>query len=178
MTATVSGLPRLGPRIQLRRLTPGDLEPFQAYRHDREVGRYQGWNPWPDERALAFLQTMELAPLLQPGEWCQIGIADRAAGALIGDIGMHLDRDGNEAEIGFTLRAESQGQGLGSEAVQAAIDILFECTSAIAASSVTDRRNHRAAKLLERIGMQRVRSAETVFKGAPCIEDTYRLDRA
>ncbi|MEM7384583.1 MAG: GNAT family N-acetyltransferase [Verrucomicrobiota bacterium] len=173
-----SRFPRTGPRIQLRRLSAKDLEPFQAYRHDPDVGRFQGWTPWPDEQALAFLQEMEKASLFRPGTWCQIGIADRVSERLIGDIGIHLDEKQNEAEIGFTLQAKSQGRGLGTEAVRAAIDWAFEMTEILRVVSVTDSRNHSAIKLLERIGMQRFRTVKNVFKGQPCTEHLYRLNRS
>jgi hypothetical protein len=48
--------------IRLRRFRDSDLAAFQAYRHDPEVGRWQGWTPGPDALALDFLRRMaELA---------------------------------------------------------------------------------------------------------------------
>jgi hypothetical protein len=62
-------LPRLGHRIVLRRLCAADLSNFQAYRHDEEVGRYQGWLPQPDIEALSFLEEMSNSALFPPGDW-------------------------------------------------------------------------------------------------------------
>ncbi len=111
---------------------------FQNYRHDEEVGRYQGWEPWPDPKALSFLSTVDL---LQPDTWCQIGIADRESGALHGDIGVCVRPKEDEAEIGFPLNAQYEGRGLATEAVGLAADLLFEQTSIGHIVCITDARN-------------------------------------
>ena len=77
-------LPWSSPRLTLRRLRPDDLPAFQAYRHDPEVWRYQGWDPVPDAEALAFLTEMEQAPFGVPGEWLQIAIAAADGDGLLG----------------------------------------------------------------------------------------------
>src|SRR5512145_3500539 len=122
-------LPRVAQRITLRRLALADLARFQHYRHDPIVGQYQGWSPLDDTHALAFLRDMQTAPLLCPGAWCQLGIADRATGELIGDVGVCIAADSGYAEIGFTLGRESQGRGLATEAVREAIGFILEHTS-------------------------------------------------
>ena len=58
----------------LRRLRADDLAAFQAYRHDPEVGRWQGWTPRPDAEALAFLNEMAAAPPFAPGGWTQVAV--------------------------------------------------------------------------------------------------------
>jgi len=168
-------LPFLGRRIVLRRLSPADLADFQAYRHDPQVGLYQGWTPWPDTQAAAFLAAMSNAPLFEPRTWCQIGIADRPTGTLIGDIGIHVAAGGQEAEIGFSLRAQSQGLGLATEAVSAAIRLLFEHTAVTRLIGIIDARNLPSIRLLERLGMQRVAVIHTIFRGEPCEEYRYAL---
>src|SRR5690606_24260688 len=110
-------LPRTAGDVLLRRLAPADLVAFQAYRQDPELGRYQGWVPTPDHDARDFLEHMNRAALLQPGTWCQIGIAERGCGTLIGDIGLILASDSSQVEIGFTLSRPFQGRGLGTAAV-------------------------------------------------------------
>jgi len=166
-------LPREGGGVVLRRLAVADLAAFQAYRHDAEVGRYQGWSAMTDGEAIAFLAEMNGAVLLPPGAWCQIGIADADGLALIGDIGLRVAADGRQAEIGFSLRRESQGCGLATAAVRAATRMVFEHTTAERVVGITDARNAASIRLLERVGMRRVETAETVFRGEPCVEFTY-----
>lgn len=170
-------LPRVGDRVVLRRLRAADLSAFQAYRHDATVGRYQGWTPQSEPEALAFIEQMADAPLFPAGEWVQIGIADRASDVLIGDIGVCVAADGATAEIGFSLSAPAQGRGLGSEAVNVVIRLLFQQTPVAEVIGVTDARNVPSIRLLERIGMRRVSSQDTVFRGEPCVEHTYAIGR-
>jgi aminoglycoside 6'-N-acetyltransferase len=161
----------------LRRLAVSDLAAFQAYRHDPEVGRYQGWSPLSDEDAVTFLASMAVAPVFEPGQWTQIGIVDAHTLALLGDIGLHLSADTLTLGIGFTLSRSAQGRGIATAAVREAIGLAFERTSIERVVGVTDTRNVASARLLHRVGMSLVASHDTVFKGARCIEDTYAVMR-
>jgi len=166
-----------GERTALRRLRATDLGAFQSYRHDPAVGRYQGWLPMADDAALAFLEEMAAAPPFVPGEWFQIGIAERQGDALIGDIGVCVAADGAEAEIGFTLAAPAQGRGLAREAVRQAMALVFAVTGVQRIVAITDARNTAAIRLLDALGMPCVSSSEALFRGEPCVEHTFVLAR-
>jgi RimJ/RimL family protein N-acetyltransferase len=170
-------LPRCTERVTLRRLHADDLPAFQAYRLDPLVGQYQGWSPMSDDEALSFLNDMNAAAALTPGEWFQIGIADRRSNTVIGDIGLCVAGDRQEAEIGFTLGRSHQGQGLAGEAVREAIELVFAATDVQRVLAVTDARNDRARKLVSALGMTRIRSQETIFRGETITEHTFALTR-
>jgi omega-amidase len=171
-------LPRASSRVVLRRLAPADLRAFQAYRHDANVGRYQGWTAQHDDDAAAFIAEMDAARLFTPGAWVQLGIADGTTHNLIGDIGISLHTGGEKAEIGFTLDPAAQGRGLGAEAVRSAIGLIFEHSSAKQIIAVTDARNAASMRLLERVGMQKIGTADALFRGEACVEHTYVLGRS
>ena len=173
----IDPLPRTAGSIVLRRLAPTDLRAFQAYRHDPELGRYQGWAATPDDDAQALLRHMSRAKLLQPGVWCQIGIAEARSLGLIGDIGLILASDALEAEIGFTLRRLSQGRGMASAAVREAIEMVFEQTPAARVVGITDARNVPSIRLLERVGMRKVETRVAMRRGKRCSEHVYVVDR-
>lgn len=170
-------LPRTRHPIVLRRLRAADLADFQAYRTDPQVGLYQGWLPMSDDDALAFLANVESAPLLQPGHWTQIAIASAEGGRLMGDIGLFVSAQQDRAEIGFTLAPIHQGQGIATHAALEALDLLFEHTPVQQVIAVTDARNASSMRLLQRLGMTLVSSAEALFRGQPCIEHTCVLER-
>ncbi len=170
-------LPLAGDRVVLRRLARADLAAFQAYRRDPEVGLYQGWSPMTDADALAFIDEMVAAALFPAGAWVQIGIAERGGGVLIGDIGACVAADGASAEIGFTLARPAQGCGLGGEAVGLALALLFGRTGIARVEAVTDARNAASIRLLERAGFRRAATVDAVFRGEPCVEHRYLLDR-
>lgn len=163
-------LPHAARRLRLRRLGAHDLAAFQDYRGDAELGRYQGWQAMDAAAALAFLQQMAASPWCPPGEWLQIGIAAPGSDMLIGDIGLHLHADAAVAEIGFTLSRAAQGRGLGTEAVGAAIGLLFAHTPAMRVLGVTDARHTASVRLMQRVGMKRYTTLDTVFRGQPCLE--------
>ncbi len=129
---------------------------------------FKRWEPWPDKEALTFIETMSTVDLLQPDTWCQVGIADRESGALIGDIDMCVRPQENEGEIGFSLVAQWQGRGLGSEAVRLGCDFLFEHATVGQIVCITDARNLASNRLLRRLGMDHVRTADAIFRGEPC----------
>jgi RimJ/RimL family protein N-acetyltransferase len=168
-------LPWSGARVALRRLRPGDLVAFQAYRHDPEVGLYQGWEPQSDEDARAFIAEMSQAEFGRPGEWLQIAIADAADDDLLGDIGLFVMRSGREAEFGITLASAAQGRGLAEEAARTLVDGLRAHTEVRRLIGITDIRNTPSARLLERLGMLLEAEVAADFRGEPCHERHYGM---
>jgi aminoglycoside 6'-N-acetyltransferase len=153
------------------------LPEFQAYRHDPELGRYQGWLPLSDKEASAFLSEMNAAPLFNPGNWTQIAIAEPDSDRLIGDIGVFLDQEGRYAELGFTLARHAQGRGVAAAAVREAINIIFAGTQVERVFGITDARNSASVRLLERVGMRRTETTNAVFRGEQCVEYVYAVLR-
>lgn len=172
-----TSLPREFPGGRLRRLHPGDLDAFQAYRALPEVGRYQGWSPMPDAQALAFLREMHEFPLFANGQWLQLGIAEPDSDGLVGDIGLYLSEDGTDGEIGFTLQPSSQGRGIAGRAVREALQLFFAATRATRILGITDERNRPSINLLERAGFALVEIRQVEFRGEPCTERVYALTR-
>jgi RimJ/RimL family protein N-acetyltransferase len=170
-------LPRefLGGR--LRRLNTRDHAAFQAYRSIPELGRYQGWSPMSDAEALEFLDEMQHAALFTPAHWIQLGIAEPASDALVGDIGLYLSEDGTSGEVGFTLQPSAQGRGVASRAVCEAVQLLFAATDINRVLGITDERNLASIRLLERIGFEFIERRRVAFRGEPCTEWVYALTR-
>lgn len=170
-------LPRNGRTLLLRRLGRTDLPAFQAYRSDETVGRYQGWSAQTDEQALAFIEEMNSAPLFPRGRWMQLAVADRETNGVIGDIGICVSADGRSAEAGFTISPRYQRRGLGTEALREAIALILEHSPVMQIVCITDARNTPSIRLLERVPMRRIATAEAVFRGEPCVEHTYAAFR-
>ena len=170
-------LPRGRNRIVLRRLALADLDAFQAYRRDPRIGLYQGWEPQSDDEALRFISDMRDVVLFPPGRWVQLGIADRRTDALIGDVGICVAATMETAEVGFTLSAAAQGVGLGTEAVREALDLIFDYAPVMQVRAVTDTRNTPSVRLLERVGMRRLDTVASMFRGNPCTEHIYGISR-
>jgi len=163
-------------RLTLRRLQPADLARFAAYRADPELARYQGWSALSLGAAADFIADMQQAPAFVEEAWLQLAIARRPGDELVGDIGLCLHA-GGVAEIGFTLSRAAQGQGLASEALRALLARLWERPQVLRVMAVTDARNQASIRVLERLGLRLMGSEQTIFKGEPCTELRYRLDR-
>lgn len=171
-------LPRIGEGVVLRRIERADLPAFQSYRNDPQVALYQGWTPMADADAIAFLEHMNAAPMFQPGEWIQLGIAEPDGLGLVGDIGLLLSGDGRHAEIGFSVARAMQGKGVGTSAVRLAIDLVFERTKVERVLGITDARNEPSIRLLHRIGMHLDAIRSILHRGEPCLERVYALPRS
>src|SRR5690242_5787668 len=103
-------------RLTLRRFRADDAAAFAAYRSVPEVARYQSWEaPVSIEEATARVQEFAAGDPSAPG-WFQYAID--LDGVLIGDIGLKLHENLMQAEIGFTLAPQYQGQGYATEAVR------------------------------------------------------------
>ena len=89
-----------------------------------------------------------------PGTWFQLGVRLRESAALVGDLGVHFFEDGRQVEVGFTLAPDSQGRGLGTEAVVGLLDYLFRHLHKHRVSASVDPRNERSLRLLRRVGMR------------------------
>ncbi|WP_415405175.1 GNAT family N-acetyltransferase [Tateyamaria sp. SN3-11] len=137
----------------LRRLSPGDLAAFQAYRNDPIVARFQSWEQMDDAKATHFLtHASAITPLLRPGHWTQIAVADSETDALLGDMGLHLATDQASAELGITLARTAQGQGHATRAVSLAVALLLDTTRIAKINAWAEVNNAPSRRLMERTG--------------------------
>lgn len=152
-------------RLSLRRFTPEDAEAFAAYRSDPDVARYQSWDaPLPLAEAQKTVEGFADGDPMRPG-WFQYAVD--LDGVLIGDIGLNLHENLMQAELGFTLAPEYQGQGYATEAVRGLLDQLFVERNLHRVSAECDARNTASARLLERLGFRQegLRRSNSWFKG-------------
>lgn len=144
--------PILTPRLRLRPLEPRDAVILSAYRSDPDVARYQSWTvPYSASDALELIQSARTRDLTDLG-WTQIGVATLETDALIGDIGFNRV-DSSSAEIGFTIKATQQRQGLMREATHKLLECAVQ-TGVQRIIATTDVRNTASQRLLTRLGFR------------------------
>jgi aminoglycoside 6'-N-acetyltransferase len=154
------------PRLHLRAFRADHAPAFAAYRSDPAVARYQSWiAPVSRGEAAALVRHFAQGDPAEPG-WFQYAIELKEGGALVGDVGVQLHGNRMQAEIGFTLAADYQGYGYGTEAVRAVLAELFG-RGLRRVSAECDARNLRSARLLDRVGFlpEGRRPANTWIKG-------------
>jgi aminoglycoside 6'-N-acetyltransferase len=157
----------------LRLFRSTDFSQFQAYRTDPVVARFQAWSPLTDIAAREFIAEMSSVAALRPGDWIQLAIADSATDLLIGDVGLYIGPDESEAQLGFTLSREAQGQGHATRAALIATHLLFESSSVRRVCGVTDARNTASIAVLERAHFIKVCERRSEFKGEQCTDFVY-----
>jgi [ribosomal protein S5]-alanine N-acetyltransferase len=170
-------LPLLTQSATLRRLVATDLKAFHAYRSDSELAQYQGWSPMSETEAASFIGEMANVSALIPGEWIQLGIAEKNTDQLLGDVGVFLSADEKTAEIGFTLTTNAQGKGIATDAMRATLQLVFAVSTSQTVRAITDAQNHPSIRLLERLQFVFASKSNVVFKGDSCTECTYELSR-
>lgn len=163
-------------RLRLRPLEPDDATRFAEYRSDAAVARYQSWETMTLEEAEEFIRGLPQRPLAAADEWCQIAIADKRTGELLGDIGLCRHPD-NLVELGVTLAPSAQGRGLAVEACGAVVGWVLSLPDVEGLKAVVDTRNATALALMTRLGMSFDHEETAEFKGAPCTEAHFVLRR-
>jgi len=154
-------------RLWLRALRPTDAVALSRYRSDPATARFQSWTtPFTVQDAVALIDDVRLSDPKSPG-WYQYGIVLRETDSLIGDLGVNLAENRQQAEIGFTLAAPFRGNGYASEAVGRILDHLFDDRGLHRVSAECDARNLASARLLERTGfvLEGRRREHTFIKG-------------
>lgn len=172
-------LPIQTARLVLRRFGASDLEAFQGYRSDAVLAELQGWEPEPDDQARSFLEGQARQTLGRAGEWLQVAVVRRDTGELVGDLGLCVvDERDRVVELGFTVSRSSQKQGFASEAVRGVLDALWSEGTVGSVIAVADARNTAARALLKRLGFEHQSTEEAIFRGEPCLEETFVLTAA
>ena len=167
------------PLLILRPFEEKDAAPFSSYRSDPEVAKYQGWStPFSIEQAVKFIDEMKSITPGRPGEWYQMVIELKSSCRMIGDCAFHrLAQDDAQAEIGFTIAREFQGQGYGTEAATRLLEYLFSDLGLHRVRANCDPDNLASIRLLQKVGMRyEGRFIESLrLKGQWVSEDWYAI---
>ena len=164
-------------RLVLRRFQPGDAEQLAAYRSDPGVARYQSWDtPFSLEAARTLIADFASGDADGPG-WFQWAVERCEQPGIVGDVGVNLLEDGQQAMIGYTIAPAFQGRGYGREVVGRVLDDLLVERELHRVSAECDTRNVASVRLLERLGFRREGHlrASTWSKGEWCDDYLYAL---
>jgi RimJ/RimL family protein N-acetyltransferase len=159
------------PRLRLRGFRAGDLEPQAAAMSDPRVVRFLGGSPMSREDTWRKI-------LASPGLWALLGygywvIERREDSAYLGQVGFaDFKRDMSPSieglpEMGWIMNADSQGRGLASEAVLAALAWADETLGAREIVAIINHENAASIRVAEKGGFA-VRG-EAVYRGEPIL---------
>ncbi len=142
-------------RLILRQMTDADGEVMQFMRSDPGVMKYIKRPPTKTlEEAIAFIQRINLA--VANNESVMWAITLKGDDTLIGNMCLwRIQPDNYRAEIGYALHPAHQGEGIMTEAVNAAVDYAFNTMGLHSLEGQMDPANTASARVLEKAGFVR-----------------------
>ncbi len=103
-----------------------------------------------------------------------------SAGSPLGDIGLRISaKNPHEADVGYALLPQAQGQGYASEALRAICDYGFTTLGIHAINAWVLGDNQGSSRLLEKHGFVRIQVLENAYhlNGVDYDDWIYRLER-
>ncbi len=103
-----------------------------------------------------------------------------SAGTPLGDIGLRISaKNPHEADVGYALLPQAQGQGYASEALRAICDYGFTTLGIHAINAWVLGDNQGSSRLLEKHGFVRIQVLENAYhlNGVDYDDCIYRLER-
>ena len=158
-------------RLVLRTPTEADLRAYLAYRNEPTALAAQGMLALGEEEARTFLRAQADLPEEATG-WRMLGISEKGKGddGIVGEVGVFLDPDQAEGDVGWWLHPRGRGRGIATEAARALLDWCFTARQLHRVTASCLVGNTASFKVLIRLGMRlETRSIESRKLG----EDWY-----
>jgi RimJ/RimL family protein N-acetyltransferase len=177
LAAPVQGMLRT-KRLLLRPFEPGDIADALAYRDDAEFARFLPHVPQPFTRndAEAFVALNIAEPWDRSPTFAVI-----LSGRVIGTVNLEVDPAKRTAMLGYAIGRAWWGQGIATEAAQAAMAWGITTFGLTRVWASTDVRHLRSHCVLEKLNMQRevVRPGEHPGRDGQVIDEVvYGVDLA
>ena len=144
-------------RLILRDFVQSDCEAVLAYQQDPLYLRYNEWTSRTAEDVRQFVQVFLDHQKQVPRIKFQFAVTLKPTGQLIGNCGVRRDSaQAQEADMGYELDPRHWGRGYATEAARTVMDFGFSQMNLrrISAWCVAD--NVGSARVLEKLGMQRM----------------------
>ena len=109
-------------------------------------------HPYPDGAAEQWIDTHQ--GQWERGEGVQLAIERRDDGALVGTIGLSVDRRHSRAELGYFVGVPYWGNGYATEAARAVVDYAFDQLQVNRVYALHFVGNPASGRVLEKVGMQ------------------------
>lgn len=165
-------------RLILRAWQVDDLDDFNEYARNPNVGPAAGWEPHASKGfSLGLLEEF----IDKDETWA---IVERAGGKAIGSVGLHPDRkrgDVNARMMGYVLSEDYWGMGYATEAARAAIRYAFEEMGLEVLSICHYPFNQRSRRVIEKCGFRyegTIRRCSKIYDGSIYDDVCYSLLRA
>lgn len=142
-------------RLRLRVPMESDFEAIQAYAEDPDVVEFMLWGPNTREDTARVLGEWIVAARVWPRPGVTLMAERLSDGQVLGAVRLGFDPDHQQADLGYTLSREAWGQGYGTEAATALVQVAFETLKAHRVFADCNVLNHRSWRIMEKLGMRR-----------------------
>ena len=152
-------------RLVIRNFCPDDWVALQEIVRQYQATEYADYDhEWPSAP-----EELKRATEWFAGQDGFLAVCRRVTGEVIGLVTINPDDSGGRScyNLGFIFDSRMQGQGYACEAGQAVLSLAFGEWGAEQVVSGTALANHRAVKLLERMGFQCVAESQVAFRNRP-----------
>jgi RimJ/RimL family protein N-acetyltransferase len=142
-------------RLRLRPMRRDDAEGLFLVFSDAQAMRF--WSSPPHGSPLVTVEVIERAQMaFLAGEGIEWAITRAGDDTAVGKIGhWRWQRPHSRSEVGFILRRDLWGQGLGAEALAAVVDWGFARLDLHSVEAQLDSANAASQRTLERVGFRR-----------------------
>ena len=154
-TAEKVPLPIVTPRLVLRRLERGDWKDLLECFSDEQLFDYVRAGPTTQEQVAEWIEKDSYTRLTVPNTWFCLVLQHREKEKVIGDLQWYRAEDDSEATFEVYVHRSFQRQGLGTEALVAALRFCFVVLGFRRAVAHCDTRNIGAWRMCEKAGMRR-----------------------
>lgn len=156
-------LPIETDRLFIRPFEPDDVDAMAAIYGDPEVMEHVCLGVLDREGTAALLKQYRRDQAERGfSTWA---IAEKASGAVVGDVGFGVYAPTGEPELGYTLAASTWGRSYGFEAASACVAAAFAHLPHRRLVAKVEPANERSLRLAARLGMQPVETID--FAGHP-----------
>lgn len=140
-------------RLVLRACTLADAPDIQRLAGDRDVASTTLRIPHPYEDGMAEQWIATHQENFNRGDEVSLAIALRSDNSYIGNIGLIIQPDHDNAEMGYWIGKPYWNQGYGTEAAAAVIRYAFEVLGPNRVYAAHYKRNPASGRIMQKIGM-------------------------
>jgi len=140
-------------RLLLRPYSPDDAAQLQRLAGDRDVAAMTRRIPHPYEDGMAEEFIAADRERFEKGESVTFAITIASSGELIGSVGLTLNREENQAELGYWIGKPYWNQGYATEASRAVVAYGFGTCGLERIHAWCVRRNVASGHVLSKLGM-------------------------
>lgn len=142
-------------RVTFREFEDGDVDAVTVWMSDPAVSRFMTWDPGDRSRAEAWLRQVAADASALPRTSWELAVVEVATGLVVG-AGRLTVRDAQHrcGDVGYVLRRDRWGLGLGSEVARQLVERGFERVGLHRIEATCDVENVASARVLEKAGLR------------------------